>query len=249
MKPFPGNRKNRMSRKVFTSQKISIFLLGQEFQVQALVSIYGAKNVFDEEDIPDEAKACLGIEIQVIYKGIPIRCRFVRESNPAGSFYSLRFIQPSNLLLKQIEKDISVSGIPSPWIRGLPRLNAEIKHLPVPVLAVVSFGSNTFYMQVKNFTLGGILLEYNGRDLDALGVGLKLVFDLITNGGDKFPEISGIVKHLSVEKGDAMLDNGRYQIGIRFLEFRPATELRYRELIREHCLGLKGDPSSDQRMG
>lgn len=234
-----------MSRKVFTSQKVSLFLAGEELRVQALVSTHGVKYAFDEDDIPEAARMQLSSEIQVSYKGIPARARFVRETGAAGTIYSLRFLSPSSLLLRQIEKDVATSGIPSPWMRGLPRLDTNVKHLPVPVLAVALFGSATFYMNVKNFTLGGVMLEYSGAGLDALTVGTRLEFDLVTNGGDKLSEITGTVTHVAAELHN--VDGGRYQLGVKFNSMAPVTELRYRGLIREHCLGLRGEapPNAD----
>ncbi|MGZ3649842.1 MAG: PilZ domain-containing protein [Bdellovibrionota bacterium] len=228
-----------MSKKVFTSQKISIFLAGTEVRVQALVSTYGAKYVFDEEDLPEEARAAMGLEVQASYKGIPVRCRFVRETNPAGTIFSLRFLGPSSLLVRQIEKDVATAGLPSPWMRGLPRLATSAKHLPVPVLAVVNVASATFYMNVKNFTVGGLLLEYSGADMEALQIGTRLEFDLVTNGGDKLPDIVAVITHVSSEPNDQNADSARYQFGLKFLEMTGATEMRYRGMIREHCVGLR----------
>jgi hypothetical protein len=229
-----------MSRKVFTSQKISLFLGGEEVRVQALVSPYGAKYVYDEDDLPDAARSLLSSEVQASYKGIPVRCRFVRETNSAGTIYSLRFLHPSSLLVRQVEKDVATSGIPSPWMRGLPRLDTAAKHLPVPVLAVAMVGSSTVYLNVKNFTLGGVMLEYSGEGIADLTVGKRIEFDVVTNGGDKFPEISGVVTHVSAELADVM-GAGRFQFGVRFAGMAPATELKYRGMIREHCQGLKGE--------
>jgi len=229
----------RMSKKVFTSQKISIFLAGTEVRVQALVSTYGAKYVFDEEDLPEEARASLSLEVQASYKGIPVRCRFVRETNPAGTIFSLRFLNPSSLLVRQIEKDVATAGLPSPWMRGLPRLATSAKHLPVPVLAMVNVGAATFYMNVKNFTLGGLLLEYSGLDMEGIQIGTRLELDLVTNGGDKLPDIVGVITHVSSEPNDVKTDSGRYQFGLKFLEMTGATEVRYRGMIREHCVGLR----------
>jgi hypothetical protein len=234
-----------MSRKVFTSQKISIFLAGDEVRIQCLVSNYGAKYVFDEDDIPDIARNLLGSEVQGSYKGIPFRCRFVRETNPAGTIYSLRFLNPSSLLVRQIDKDVATSGIPSPWMRGLPRLDTTAKHLPIPVLAVAVIGPATFYMNVKNFTVGGLLLEYSGAGMDALAIGTKIEFDVVTNGGDKFPEIVGSITHVTAELTDSSGVTGRYQFGVKFLGMQPATEMRYRTLIRDHCHGLKGTRMTD----
>ncbi len=227
-----------MPRKVFTSQKISVYLAGKEFRVQALVSSHGAKYLFDESSLPDEAKACLGLDVQASYKGVPVRCRFVREVNGTGTIYSLRFMNPSGLLLRQINRDVEATGLPSPWMRGLPRLGTQSKHLPVPVLAIVQIGAATYYMNVKNFTLGGLMLEYSGNDVAHLTVGSQLMFDLVTNNGDKLPDMSATINHLTEEKLEGEM-GGRYQFGLKILPMSAVAELRYRTLIRSHCEGLR----------
>jgi hypothetical protein len=231
---------NLMPRKVFTSQKLSLFLSGKEFRVQALVSVYGAKYVFDDEDLPDEARSSLGLDVQAAYKGIPVRCRFLREVNGAGAIYSLRFLNPTSLFLRQVERDVETTGLPSPWMRGLPRLNTTSKHLPVPVLAVVQTLSNTYYMNVRNFTLGGLMLEYSGSDAGHLVVGSRFMFDLVTNGGDKLPDIQAQVTHLTEEKLDGQAGS-RYQFGLKLLPLGAIAEMRYRNLIKAHCEGLRDE--------
>ncbi len=230
-----------MSRKVFTSQKLTIFLSGKEFRVQALVSTFGAKYVFDDGDLPEEARTCFGLEIPASYKGIPMRCRFVRETNRAGSIYGLRFINPSNLLLRQIEKDIAVSGLPSPWMRGLPRLSTTAKHLPVPVLATVNYNNGAFYLNVRNFTLGGLLLDYVGSDFADLKIGAVMELDLVTNGGEKLSEIAVKVTHISAEVNETTGDANRFQFGVKFVSMSVGSEAKYRTMIREHCQGLKSE--------
>jgi hypothetical protein len=231
-----------MSRKVFTSQKLTVFLAGKEFRVQALVSIYGAKYVFDDTDIPEEAKRCLGVEVQAVYKGIPVRCRFVRETNGVGTIYSLRFLSPTKLLLQQIEKDVLVTGLPSPWMRSLPRLTTTAaKHLPVPALAIVQIGRSTIYMSIKNFTLGGLQLEYSGDDARDLKVGTRIEFDIVTNGGDKLVDLAGQITHVTVELNDSIGASGRYQFGMKFLPSNVHVETRYKAMIRAHCEGLKDE--------
>lgn len=228
-----------MSKKVFTSQKITLILAGKEFRLQVLVSPFGAKYVFDEGDLPQEAKECIGSEVQATYKGIPVRCRFIRETNMAGSIYDLRFLNPSSLLVRQIEKDVSVSGLPSPWMRGLPRLPTTSKNLPVPVLASINFGTRSAFLNVRNFTLGGLLLESAGSDFSDLKIGARLDLDLVTNGGQKLPDISTVVTHISEELNDSLPEQSRYQFGVKFVGMAALTEVKFRGMIREHCQALK----------
>jgi hypothetical protein len=229
-------------KKVFVSQKISLLVAEKEFRVQALVSAYGAKYVFEDSELPQEIREMIGKEIELVYRKVPVKCRVVREVNSAGIVYSFRFIRPSNVLLKQIEKDIQDSGLPSPWLRSLPRLSTEAKHLPLPALAVVDYGGDVQFLSVKNFTLGGLLVEYTGNALRDLVIGRTLTFDLVTNGGDKIDNLTAKVTHLSTETVEKNPEANRVQFGLKFLPMNLLSDAKYKALIRSHCMGLKFQP-------
>lgn len=230
-----------MAKKVFTSQKITLVIGGKEIRVQALVSPYGAKYVMEDIEVPDALRPYLGQEVQVIYKNVPTKALLVRETTPAGQVYNVRFINPSGVLVKLIERDVAESGLPSPWIRALPRLSADVKHLPVPALAVVHAGNDTHFLNVKNFTLGGLLLEFLGSALSHVKLGHKFEFDLVTNFGDKIPDLGAIVTHVTVEMADSLDEQRRTYFGVKFLPMPLLSEAKYRALIREHVQGLKGN--------
>ncbi len=208
-------------------------------EAQCVPSRQGIPGASSCIELWSQGRVCIGIEVQATYKGIPVLCRFVREKNAAGTIFSLRFLNPTNLLLRQIEKDVATTGIPSPWMRGLPRLATTAKHLPVPVLAVVQLGAATLYMNVKNFTLGGLQLEYSGNEVRELTVGSRLDFDLVTNGGEKLHDISGIITHVTAEYNNGHGDTGKFQFGMKFIPMGAVSEMRYRAMIRAHCEGLK----------
>lgn len=221
-------------RKVFVSEKISFDLKGRSIPVQALVSSQGAKSVFEESEIAPELREALGSHLEVTYKGYRTRCRVLREENSSGAVYSFRFEDPSLPLLKQIEMDIQEHGLPSPWRRTLPRLNPELnRHLPAPALVIFEHELHTQYFTVKNFTLGGLLLEFLGARLAGIKVGEELSMDIVTNGGDKIYGVKAIVRHISEEQ----LENTKVTLyGVMFSEGHTGT---YRNLVRDHCLGLK----------
>ncbi len=234
-------------RKVFTSQKISVFFGEKEYRIQALVSSFGAKYVFQDDELADEAKGLLGQEVQVTYKNIPARCRIVRERSSAGTLYNLRFIQPSQLLLRQIERDVRESGLPSPWLRALPRLTTESKHLPAPALAVLYHRGETLFLNVKNFTVGGLLLEFIGPQLLDVELGEQFEFDLVTNFGDKIADMTAVVSNLSLEINEEAGQLSQVYFGVKFLPMSLLAKTKYRALIREHCLGLQVLPPEGLR--
>lgn len=229
-------------KKVFVSQKITVIASGRELHVQALVSTYGAKYLFEESELPEALRHAADQELEVLYKKVPVRCRLVKETMGAGTVYSLRFLNPSGLLLRQIERDVRESGLPSPWLRALPRLNTTAKHLPIPALAVLDYQGSTLFLNVKNFTLGGLSLEFSGVELEDAKLGDRLNFDLVTNGGDKISDVSAVITHVAMEKGEAV-DACLMQLGVRFLPMNLLSESKYRNLIREHCLGLREESS------
>jgi hypothetical protein len=226
-------------RKVFVSEKIAFYISGRELQVQALVSIHGAKYVFEESEIPPQILEALGSEVEARYRGLAVRCRVVRETNAAGTIFSFRFLNASTLLLQQIGKDIRERGIPSPWLRSLPRLVPEAaRHLPSPSLAMVSHQGGMVFLTVKNFTVGGLLLECEGDELGGIAMGSVLHFDLVTNAGEKLTDFQAMVCHVCAEKGDGA---AKTLFGVRFLFMTGLGESKYKALVREHCLGLRSD--------
>lgn len=228
-----------LRRKVFTSQKISLFFSGKEYRLQALVSVIGVKYAFNEVELPIEARNAIGSEIQMTYKGMPARCRIVREESPVGVMYNLRFSNPNHLLIRQIERDIRDAGLPSPWLRHLPRLNTDVKELPSPALAVLYYRGDTHFLNVKNFTLGGLLLELVGANLPDVNTGTRFDFDLVTNQGDKFADLAGVVTRVSMEINEKDGSLSRTFFGLKFLPMELLNEAKYRDLIREHCLLLR----------
>lgn len=239
-----------LRRKVFTSQKISLFFSGKEYRLQALVSVQGVKYAFDDLELPEEARNMIGLEIPMSYKGVPARCRIVKEDNPHGVLYNLRFVNPTQVLLRQIERDIRDSGLPSPWLRHLPRLDTEAKEFPSPALAITYFRGETYFLHIKNFTLGGLLLEFAGGSLANVNTGTRLDFDMITNAGDKFAEVAGVVTRVSAEVNERDGSLSKTLYGLKLLPMGMHNEARYRELIREHCLMLKAeeDAASNLRL-
>jgi hypothetical protein len=228
-----------LRRKIFTSQKISLFFGGKEYRMQALVSVYGVKYAFDEVELPEEARNYLGYEVQMTYKSIPARCRIITEANGVGKIYNLRFVNPSKVLVKQIERDIRDAGLPSPWMRYLPRLSTETKDLPSPALAMLHHSGETHYLNVKNFTLGGLLLELVGSSINGAVTGTRFSFDLVTNQGDKIEDLTGLVTRVSAEINEKDGSLSRTTYGLKFLPMEALNEAKYRDLIRVHCSMLR----------
>ena len=228
-----------MAKKIFTSQKIVFKIDGRDFSAQGLISSFGAKHLFEDDDIPPELFRHMGEELTFFYREIQGRGRLMRETTTSGSMFNLRFIQPSPRLLRAIDNDILETGLRSPWVRMLPRLSTDARDLPGPALIVIDRAGKNHFLYVNNFTLGGMLVEFIGNDLRGIQIGSKLDFDIVTNSGEKLMNVSAIVAHITSERtGVEQQEAGHYFFGLKFLPMTIFNETKYRALIREHCAGL-----------
>lgn len=232
--------KHMLEKRIFTSSRLRVQLGHEALEVDALVSVAGAKNVLRGVDGSALALAWMGQEVDVEYRGHPLRARIVRESGKDGTVFNLRFTRLDPWIADLIRKDVEFHGLPSPWRRGLPRLPAQADHLPVPSVAVVYFRGQEFLLGVRNFTLGGLLLEHVGDELQELVFGQKMEFDLLTNFGERLNYLSARVAHVTEEIDEqAGVLVRRMQFGLEFMPMNLLNSTKYRALIREFCLGWK----------
>jgi hypothetical protein len=106
---------------------------------------------------------------------------------------------------------------------------------------MVRFVGQEHFVNVMNFTLGGLRIETMGDTLAELRVGAHLSFDLITTNGEVFANLSAEVRNIAVherENPDGTKSSTR-SFGLRFKEMDPVNDRKYRNLIREYCLILQ----------
>jgi hypothetical protein len=224
-------------KKVFTCQKLSLVSpIGARFELTALVSNMGIKYAFTEDELSMDESEPTSVW-HGYYGAIPFRAKTLKETSPAGLIFSLLFVEPSAVLLKKIESDVLQEGIPSPWPRSLPRLTTTNKSLPSPALAVHFNNGETHFLHVRDFTLGGLLLE-TSAGMDPPLVGASLEMDLVTNTGDKISDVVTVVCRVGWK---APADEGlpTLQLGVKISNLTTAADKKYRDLIRSHCQSLR----------
>lgn len=236
-----------LNKRIFTSQKILVSSSGKNVSVQALVSQFGAKYVFDESEIPMEFLKGKGPELTVMYHEIPVKGVLVKEMNTSGVYFHIRFINPSNLFRHQINIDLKESGLPSPWGRSFARLESEYKNLPAPTIAMVTENSDTKYISIKNFTLGGLLLEHSLSDQIDLKIGTRISFDIVTNHGERLEKIVAEVCNITSESRGEGGDKCFW--GVKFISMHPLSAMKYKNLIKEYCIGFRDSEESGKKTG
>lgn len=224
-------------RRIFTIQKLKIKIPEHEFEVDALVSEHGAKRVFHNSNLPASLAPFLSKEIEVFYRDRPVTGQFIKEITFDGVFYNIKFVNINPLLRDLLRYDVKNHGIGSPWQRKFARIptqdNAEI---PMPFMTVLEHMGQSHFLQVKNFTLGGLLLESTGGELTSLTIGTKIIFDILANNGEKISDVTGMVMHIShdLKSTDGVVPN--YQMGIKITHMNINSDNQYRDLIREYCV-------------
>lgn len=228
----------------------------ETLSVRGLVSETGVTKIFIPSGLPDFWKDQLGQLITVKLDGIKIQAIFVQQFIEHGTFFELRFRNVDEPQKNYIRQRIAVEGISPGWQRKFPRIPVNAKNdpdLPVPSLCMVRFVGQEIFVNVMNFTLGGIRIETLGDNLAEVRVGSLLHFDLVASNGAVMANLNGEVRNMAVHEIEK---DGRKTLtrsfGLRFVDMDPANERKYRELIKEYCLvmkvklGEKDDPGEEK---
>src|SRR4051812_782864 len=122
--------------------------------------------------------------------------------------------------------------VSSPWQRRLPRIATTEKNEQAnTVLNVGSYGGTKGFLQIRNFTLGGLLLEYKGAELSNVKIGTRFLFDILASNGDKLTDVEGMVMHISEDLNTLRPESQHFQFGIKFTNMNMVNEAKYKAII------------------
>lgn len=216
---------------------------GNTLELKGLVSPTGITKIYLQTGLPPEWKAALGKTVNVRFGNITVPGVFIHQQIEHGIIYEIKFGELEEAFRKYIEARIEAEGVAPGWKRKYPRIPVkgyDDPELPVPNLCMVRFVGQEIFVNVMNFTIGGLRIETLGDNLAELRVGSVLHFDLITSTSDIFANLSGEVRNIAVH--DANTPEGRSltrSFGLRFIDMDPVNEKKYRNLIRVYCEVLK----------
>jgi hypothetical protein len=227
----------------FVSASFEIEHEGNTLELTGLVSVAGITKIHVHSGLAPEWKSLLGSTVTVRLGGIYFKGTFLHQQVEHGTFYEVKFEELDDTIRKYLEQRIETEGVSPGWKRKYPRIPVkgyDDPDLPVPNLCMVRFVGQEIFVNVMNFTLGGIRIETLGDSLGELRVGSLLHFDLITSSSEILSNLSGEVRNIAVH--DRNLPEGRSvtrSFGIKFVEMDPVNEKKYRNLIRTYCELLK----------
>ncbi len=216
---------------------------GNTLELQGLVSVTGITKIFLPSGLPAAWKDVLGKTVNVRVGNALLKGNFIHQQVEHGVIYEIKFENIDEPTKKYIEQRMEAEGIAPGWKRKYPRIPVkgyDDPELPVPNLCMVRFVGQEIFVNVVNFTLGGIRIETLGDNLQEIRVGSTLHFDLITSSGEIFANLSGEVRNIAVH--DRNTEEGRVitrSFGLRFVDMDTVNEKKYRQLIRSYCEMLK----------
>jgi hypothetical protein len=217
---------------------------GTKLSLRGLFSPAGVTKIFLTNGLTDFWKGFLGQTVTVRLEKMEIPGILLQQFVEHGSFYEIKFRDLSEPLMQYLEQRMKVDGVSPGWQRKYPRIPVkgyEDPELPVPNLCMVRFVGQEIFVNVMNFTLGGIRIETLGDALGEIRVGATLHFDLITSSGEILANLSGEVRNIATHdhrspEGTATLTRS---FGLRFVDMDPVNERKYRALIRDYCTVLQ----------
>ncbi|MGZ3706983.1 MAG: PilZ domain-containing protein [Bdellovibrionota bacterium] len=216
---------------------------GATLNLRGLVSPAGITKIYLTSGLPDFWKLRIGNDVNVRLGTAEIPGVLLQQYVEHGTFYEIKFRELSLPVLGYLEQRMKAEGVSPGWQRKYPRIPVkgfEDPELPVPNLCMVRFVGQEIFVNVMNFTLGGLRIETLGDSLGELRVGAVLHFDLITSTGDILANLSGEVRNIAVHdhrtpEGSSLTRS----FGMRFVDMDPVNERKYRTLIRDYCMILQ----------
>lgn len=212
---------------------------GQTLALRGLVSEHGITKIFQAQ-MPPFWEAQVGRTLTLSLDRMLISAVLVRQFVEHGSFYELRFRGLDEAHRNYIRQRVAAEGISPGWQRQFPRIpvNGAIDpNLPVPSLCMVHFLGKEVFVNVINFTLGGLRVETVGDELKELRVGSVIQFDLGTSTGGVMPNMTGEIRNVAEQEQSEGRKTRAF--GLRIVNWDPVNERKYKELIKDYCLAMQ----------
>jgi hypothetical protein len=214
---------------------------GARCEARGMISERGVTRIYLSNGPPKEFRFDMPINVKVDF----LNCQgiLMKQIVEHGIFYEVQFLNLKEAQLDYIRQRVESDGINPGWQRKFPRISVvgmNETDLPVPNLCMVRFVGQEVFVNVMNFTLGGLRIETMGDALGELRVGARIQFDLMTTMGDVLRNMPGEVRNISFNEQNTK--EGKVitrSFGIKLLDVDPVNEKRYKGMIKDYCLALQ----------
>ncbi len=218
---------------------------GKEIPLRGLLSELGITRVTAVESNPPDWKDSFGKEYDIQLGSLTVKGLLVQHFDTGGACVLVRFPNLTEEDRNKIRRLVEAKGVFPGWQRKLPRISVEDtdSELPLPSLCTVRFAGQEVFVEVMNFTLGGLGIKSMGSQLAPARVGMQLQFDLITNRGEIIANSTAEIMNVSVHDLPGVEGKGassaiRY-LGLKIREMSLDGKTAYKNLIRDYCLAVQ----------
>lgn len=212
---------------------------GQSLILKGLVSEHGVTKIF-LANTPPFWEAQVGRTVTLSLDKMLISAVLLRQFVEHGSYFELKFRNLGEAHRNYIRQRVAGEGISPGWQRQFPRIpvNAGLDpNLPVPSICMVHFLGKEVFVNVVNFTLGGLRFETTADELKELRVGSVVQFDLGTSTGGVMPNLNGEIRNVAELEQQEGLKTRAF--GLKIVNWDPVNERKYKELIKDYCLAMQ----------
>lgn len=225
----------------FFQAEVQMEFEGATIEARGMVSERGVTRMFLTSGLPPEFKFERPVSVKIDF----LSCKglLIRQTIEHGAFYEIQFLDLKDAQRDYIRQRMETDGISPGWQRKFPRIPVTAMNdpnLPVPNLCMVRFAGQEVFLNVMNFTLGGLRIETMGDALSGLRVGAHIQFDLMTTTGELLHNMTAEVRNISMN--EQMGKEGKIvtrSFGLRLVDLDPVIERRYKSLIKDYCLALQ----------
>ncbi len=228
----------------FFQADFEVSFRGHGLQMRGLFSDKGITKIHYKKDLPEAWGEAYGKAVVVGLDTLKLKGVLFQQFAEGGMFFEIRFYELEPPVVAYLQQRVEIEGISPGWVREFPRIPVQgVKdpELPMPSMGILRFGGEEHFVEVANFTLGGIRVEVQGNHLGDLRVGTVVSFDLVASSGDVLNNMSAEVRNIAMHERE----NERKQkhttrsFGLKFVQLDPRTKQKYRNLIRDYCLILQ----------
>lgn len=217
--------------------------MGHSLELRGLISPSGITKVHFPLKADPIWATLVGNKVDVVVDGYSISGFLAKQSVEHGNFHEIRFREMPEAVSIYLAHKIASEGVDPGWKRKFPRIpivEGDEDDLPVPNLCVVRFIGQEVFVNVMNFTLGGIRIRTLTNVLSELRVGSIVHFDLIATNGAVLPNVCGEVKNIAIHQSEEVGSSDiTRSFGLEFKDLDPVNERRYKDLIKDYCLTLQ----------
>lgn len=220
----------------FFNADFTILHAGLAVHASGLVSQAGITSVRIHPGSPLLESGLVDQPVSVRFAAMEIGATVTQLLTGQGSSFEIKFPSLQEPERRYLEEQLAAHGEEPAWMRKFPRIAAKEQDgvgSPYPRHCTVRSGKQEIFVDVLNFTLGGLSVEIPEGRLPELRSGSSLDVDVVDSAGDILHGLKMQVRYFSAQ------GNGTRALGLELVSMGDESGRRYRNLVQAFCIALQ----------